>query len=244
MPYIVVRRSDIPAGAVQITDLYFNKSQARVHNGPVPQGPIYLRPIDVNDSGRLSPRLRTNGDDITITHQTTGLVAYVLTQVDNDGAALTLAQAIEVANFIVAKAYAAEDLDNLEADIQAEFGDEYNYSDEIENLLKILSGEKFVVSANTPIQEGGVHTPLLISSSNFPVPGDRRLVTGDTAWEESLASGQLFKFTNTITSYFSDLSVNLGEVNINGVVPAANGNENPYAVVYLNDGTVITSDDI
>ncbi len=24
MPYIVVRRSDIPAGAVQITDLYFN----------------------------------------------------------------------------------------------------------------------------------------------------------------------------------------------------------------------------
>jgi len=244
MPYIVVRRSDIPAGAVQITDLYFNKSQARVHNGPVPQGPIYLRPIEINGTGRLAPKLQTVGGDITITNQTTGLVAYVLTQVDNNLEALTLAQALDVANFIVAKAYAADDLNNLQANLQAEFGVNYHYSDDIENLLKILSGEKFVVSANTPIQDGGAHTPLLISNSNFPVPGDRRLVTGDTAWEESLASGQLYKFTNTITSYFSDLSINLGEVNLNGVVPAANGNENPYAVVYLNDGTVITSADI
>lgn len=244
MPYIVVRRNDIPAGAVQITDLFFNKSQARSHSEPKPQGPLYLRPIDINESGRLSPRLKTNGGDITITNQTTGLVAYVLTQVDNNTEALTLAQAIDVANFIIAKAYAAEDLDNLEADIQAEFGADYHYSDEIENLLKILSGEKFVVSANTPIQDGGAHTPLLISESNFPVPGDRRLVTGDTSWKTSLASGQLYKFTNTINSYFSDLSINLGEVNLNGVVPEANGNGNPYAVVYLNDGTVITSADL
>lgn len=244
MPYIVVRRSDIPAGAVQITDLYFNKSQARVHNGPVAQGPIYLRPIDINASGRLSPRLVTNGGDITISNQTTGLVAYVLTQVDNDTEALTLAQAIAVAEYIVNKAYNADDLDNLEADLQNDIDANYNYGDEIENLLKILSGEKFVVNANTPIQDGGVHTPLLISTSNFPIPGDRRLVTGDTAWEESLATGQLYKYTNTITSYLSDLSVNLGEVNLNGVVPAANGNGNPYAVVYLNNGTVITSADL
>jgi hypothetical protein len=66
-----------------------------------------LRPIDINESGRLSPRLKTNGGDITITNQTTGLVAYVLTQVDNNTEALTLAQAIDVANFIIAKAYAA-----------------------------------------------------------------------------------------------------------------------------------------
>lgn len=244
MPYIVVRRSDIPAGAVQITDLFFNKSQARSHNEPKPQGPIYLRPIDINASGRLSPRLSTNGGDITISHQTTGLVAYVLTQVDNNTAALTLAEAIEVAEYIVNKAYAAGDLDNLEADIQADIDADYNYGDEIENLLKILSGEKFVVNANTPIQVGGVHTPLLISTSNYPIPNDRKLVTNDTYWKTSLATGQLYKYTNTINSYFSDLSINLGEVNLNGVVPAANGNGNPYAVVYLNDGTVITSADV
>lgn len=244
MPYIVVRRSDIPAGAVQITDLFFNKSQARSHSEPKPQGPIYLRPIEINGSGRFSPQLFTNGGDITITNPTSGLVAYVLTQVDNDTEALTLAQAIEVANYIIDKAYAAEDLDNLEADIQADIDANYNYGDEIENLLKILSGEKFVVSANTPIQDAGAHTPLLISDSNFPIPNDRKLVTNDTYWKTSLATGQLYKYTNTINSYFSDMSINLGEVNPNGIVPAANGNGNPYAVVYLNDGTVITSADV
>ena len=244
MPYIVVRRSDLPAGAVQITDLFFNKSQARSHSEPKPQGPIYLRPIDINDTGRLSPRLSTNGGDITISHQTTGLVAYVLTQIANDGAALTRQLAIEAAEYIVNKAYNADDLDNLEADLQNDINADYTYSDEIENLLRILSGEKFVVNAGTPIQVAGNHTPLLITNSNFPVPGDRKLVTNDTYWKTSLATGQLYKYTNTINSYFSDMSINLGEVNLNGIVPAANGNGNPYAVVYLNDGTVITSADI
>lgn len=242
MPYIIVRRSNIPAGAVQITDLFFNKSQARSHSEPKPQGPIYLRPIEINSSGRLSPRLKINGGDITITKATSGLVAYVLTQIANDGEALTLPQAIEASEYIVNKAYNAEDLDNLEADLQNDINGDYTYSDEIENLLRILSGEKFVVNAFTPIQDGGNHTPLLITTSNFPVPGDRKLVTNDSYWQSSLSSGQLYKFTNTITSYKSDLSVNLGEVNLNGVVPTANGN--PYAVVYLNDGTVITSADL
>jgi hypothetical protein len=244
MPYIVVRRSDIPAGAVQITDLYFNKSNARVHNGPVPQGPIYLKPIEINGNGRLCPRLKTTGGDIIITNKTSGLVAYVLTQIANNGAALTYAEALDAADYIVAKAYAAQDFDNLENDLQNDINGDYTYSDEIENLIKILSGEKFVVNAGTPIQDAGNHTPLLITTSNFPIPGDRRLVTGDTAWVESLATGQLYKYTNTINSYLSDLSVNLGEVNLSGVTPVANGNGNPYAVVYLNNGTVITSADL
>ncbi len=244
MPYIVVRRDDIQAGSVQITDLYFNKSKARSHNEPYPQGPIYLRPIDVNSTGRLAPKLKTVGGDILISLQTTGLTAYVLTQVDNDSASLTLPQAVEVAEYIVNKAYAAEDLDNLEADLQADIEPNYNYGDDIENLIKILSGEKFVVSANTTIEDGGVHVPLLIGSSNFPIPGDRRLVTGDTAWISSLASGQLYQYTNVVNSYGADRTPSLQEVNPNGVVHLPNGNGNPLCVIYLNDGTVFTSADI
>ncbi|NDB60839.1 hypothetical protein EB001_20705 [bacterium] len=244
MPYIVVRRGDIPSGSVQITDLYFNKSQARVHNGPVPQGPIYLRPIEINKSGKLSPLLTTIGGDIKITNQPTGLTAYILTQVDNDGASLTLSEAVEVALYIVDKAYAAEDLDTLEADLQADINGDYHYSDDIENLLKILSGEKFVVSPNTTIETGGNHVPLLIGSSNFPVPGDRRLVTGDTAWVESLASGQLYQYTNVVNYYGARRTPPLQEVNINGITHAPNGNGNPLCAIYLNDGTVFTSADI
>lgn len=80
MPYIVMKRSDIPDGLLQITDLRPNTSQRdQIYDPPGQSG--YRRSIQ-NDR----PALDSNGGVITIRREAAGLAAWFLTNVNDAGA--------------------------------------------------------------------------------------------------------------------------------------------------------------
>lgn len=84
MPHLIMKRSDIPDGTLQILDLKPNTSQRKFPYQKVGQTKY------VNAVGRTTPRLVTNAGVISFGDDTSGLEAWFLTHVnDGTGAAST-----------------------------------------------------------------------------------------------------------------------------------------------------------
>lgn len=99
MPYICLRRSDIPAGVLQVTDFWPNASQRNQSIDPQPQGPRYP-----NQPVTATPVLSSTGlaQRYFATAQS-GLAAYLTANVEGpSGAALTPAQADAAAAAVIA----------------------------------------------------------------------------------------------------------------------------------------------
>lgn len=77
MPYIIMKRDDIPAGVLQVLDLVPNTSQHNQIYEAVPQTK-YVRAVQ-NEAATLL----TNGGVITFAAETRGLIAWLLTNVDD-----------------------------------------------------------------------------------------------------------------------------------------------------------------
>lgn len=225
MPYVLPRRTDLQDGAIQIKDLYFNKSQYKPTIEPYAQGPLYVRASDLNKSGHTAPMIVSNGDARSFLRDTHGLLAYVLVYVDNDGIALTKTQAIEVVDAIQQELIDGNALDDIEAIVENINGD-YNFNGDVQDVLRILSGDKFDFSAGVTFQDDAGVYVMPMGVGSFSTPNDRRLITGDTTWETSLESGELYQYSTNVITYAGTKQKDSAD------------NYIPLIIVYKNDGTL------
>lgn len=225
MPYVLPRRTDLQDGAIQIKDLFFNKSQYKATIEPYPQGPLYVRASDLNITGHTAPMIVSNGDARSFLRDTHGLLAYVLVYVDNDGVALTKAQAIEVVYAIQQELVDGNALDDLQAIVESVDID-YNFNGEVLDVLRILSGDQFDFSAGVTFQDDAGDYVMPMGVGSFSTPNDRKLINGDTTWETSLASGELYKYSTTVKTYAGVTQKDSAQ------------NIIPLISVYQNDGTL------
>jgi hypothetical protein len=225
MPYVLPRRTDLQDGAIQIKDLFFNKSQYKVTTEPYAQGPLYVRASDLNMTGHTAPIIVSNGDERSFLRATHGLLAYVLVYVDNDGVALTKAQAIEVVQAIQQEVIDGNALDDIEAIVENINGD-YNFNGSVEDVLRILAGDKFEFNAGVKFQDNAGDYVVPMGVGSFSTPNDRKLINGDTTWETSLAEGELYQYSTNVKTYAGKTQLDSAD------------NEIPLIIVYQNNGTL------
>jgi hypothetical protein len=225
MPYVLPRRTDLQDGAIQIKDLFFNKSQYKASIEPYPQGPLYVRASDLNITGHTAPVIVSNGDERSFLRATHGLLAYVLVYVDNDGIALTKSQAIEVVQAIQQELKDGNALDDIEAIVESVDAN-YNFNGNVEDVLRILAGDKFEFNAGVKFQDNAGDYVVPMGVGSFSTPNDRKLINGDTTWETSLSSGELYQYSTNVKTY-------AGKKQLDSAL-----NEIPLIIVYKNDGTL------
>lgn len=231
MPYLVARRPEIQAGHIQITDLFPNQSLANPTIDPKPQGPFYVRPADFGTAFGSTPVLISSGNEVIVEQDSKGLTAYLLRHVENGlGEALTAQEAVLVANEVKAFVEAGLQISNADlntavanAGLASDFdGNATTSNGVVEDVIRILSGETYILPAGTKIQDG--------NGAFIPVIGDaglqsdvRRLVDRDASWKVSLSSGSLRGLVSTLPE---------------GNDFAGAESRDPLITVYNSDGTL------
>ena len=200
MPYIVARRVEVQAGALQITDLIPNQSLANPTVDARPQGPFYVRPADFGAKFGSIPQITSTQSQRTLSSEARGVSAYLLRHVENGAnEALTATEAVDIAKEIetlvrngsVINAKALNDACVAVLGVGRDFdGTATNSQGVVEEMLRILAGETYILPQGAEIQD---------AQGNFvPVIGDtglqsdvRTLVERDASWKISLAQGTL-----------------------------------------------------
>jgi len=167
--YLMLRRNDVPPGAIQLTDLRPNTSQRSLIYEPNGQSG-YVNPLNVTDTTAVTALAAadpdgTGGADHNVTAATEyGLAAYLRDRVNvNPGAldraatpAEALASALAIADAAISGA--ALDLAAINVILNANMagadndlagGDSFG---SVEDVLRILSGEVYRVPANTVLE--------------------------------------------------------------------------------------------
>lgn len=197
--YLVARRAEVQNGSVMVTDLFPNESQRNTALDPVGAGPIYIRQINLGTSGSTRSVLRDNGAGvITFDRASEGLVAFLLRNVESglNGDALTLSEAITGAESIISTVRAGGALDLasvnalLEINAVGGAGTDLSTHSSVEDLMRVLAGETYLVPVSSQIEAGGVFTPDLNADSYFQ-NDVRHPVDGDSSWVVSAEEGAL-----------------------------------------------------
>lgn len=214
--------------ALQITDLFPNKSQHSAVLTPNFQGPMYLYA-----HGRpLTEEVELNGDFAT-TADFSGLAVYLLTTVEDTagvGGAITVAMANNSASDIIERMETGLSLtsSDINAILLARTGGANGIgigdsTASVLEILQIVSGYKvFTVGAGQDVEDGGAFVALLANAQAgfFSDPSDlSKLYT---------------KFDNTFI-----LSAKSGQIKKAQTRKNAKGVAEPLVVVYANDGTLI-----
>ena len=208
MPFICLKRTDIPNSTLQITDLWPNKSQFNAAIDPPAVGPKYINAPITNNvalSGLFAFMLPTSG-----------LAAYLVANVQGGAgpatAALTPTQANAMAAAIIAAMQAGAVL-NLAA-INALLagvlagtvlsGGASLSTGLVSDVLRILSSVTYTVPAGTTVQLAGVFTPQVSptvwNAANF-AQGSRDILATDSSFYDSLSYGKIAGFKATTFSY-------------------------------------------
>lgn len=213
MPYICLARTDIPDSTLQVTDLWPNKSQYNPALGPSPVGPRYVNAPDTNNVV-----LTTAGAVKTFTAAKTGLAAYLLVNVQQDGAggaAMTPTQGNTVAGHLIAamQAGSAMTLSDINVILAADCGAGTELTNAggslstgtVQDILRILSGATYTVPADTQIQEAGplFHAqtaPTTFNASCFD-SNEHDILPTDSSFYQSLSFGQIAGFKSASFSY-------------------------------------------
>jgi hypothetical protein len=214
MPFICLRRSDIPAGTLQVLDLWPNTSQRNPSIDPVGQTK-YINRFQ-NDTLALSgtalaaeykglaayliDHVEDNVANVTITVTVANAAAVAIAAAVNAGTALTLA-AVNAA-LVAAGAGAGTQLNGNGSDGR------------LSDLLKICAGAEYVLPAGSLV--GGVAGGASLGS--FTV-GQYRATYEGSALFSSIAEGQIAGFASATFEY-------------DGIV-------GPALVVYADDGSVL-----
>ena len=161
MPFILMRRTDIPNGVLQVDDLKPNDSQRNYTLEPPGQSG-YVRNIpEVEDV------VTTGAGPILILRDVCGLAAYLIDNVeDSSGTALTAAVANAAADSIVSKAQSGMALDLAAVDdslvnngvADATAGTSLvggNSTGVLTEVLEILSGAKYQLVAGAEVEDAG-----------------------------------------------------------------------------------------
>lgn len=210
MPFICLRRTDIPNGVLQITDLWPNRSQANPSTDPKPQGPRYVRHPVTNEVILSS----TGGDQRFVAAAKVGLAGYLIANVQADGtggAALTPTEANVAAAALIAAMRAGSTLDltaiNTILVAAAGAGTELTSgggsisTGAVTDVLRILSGCFYTVPAGTIIQTTGPifnaqSSPAAWNAANFDFNTFTDVLAMDGSFYISLAQGKINGFTS------------------------------------------------
>ena len=202
MPFILARRAEIQNGSVQITDLFPNASQANLVNDPRPQGPFYVRTPNIGATGKTRPFIKTNPNgSLEFLQECNGLVAYLIANVEADGAgagdALTIPEAEEAADLILARVRAGQTIEEADVDaaLTAANGNATsafagNSTGAIEEILAILAGEDYIVAGGVPVQTAAGLFAAAIAPGTLGTTM-RTLVPNDSSWKISFSEGCL-----------------------------------------------------
>jgi hypothetical protein len=221
MPYIIMRRTDIPNGVLQVDDLKPNDSQRNYTLDPPGQSG-YVREIPASDTVVTS-----GAGPILTVRDACGLAAYLIDNVeDSSGTALTAAVANAAADQIVALAVGgmAVDLASVDAELVAagatagtglETG---NSTGLLSELLEILMGAKYQLPGGSEVETAGNLFNTTRLGFFATTPGVKRIeATG--AFNVSNGAGDLFNYKRADFEY-------------NGVL-------GPALLVLADDGTVL-----
>lgn len=215
MPFICKRRADIPNSTLQITDFWPNKSQANAVIDPHPQGPRYVN-APVTNSVILTT---TGAPQLQFAAAYTGLAAYILANVQQDGAggiAVTTTQADTVAAAIIAAMVAGStmDLAAINAILAAACGAGTELTSAggslstgaVTDVLRILAGATYTVPSASVIQIAGPifnpqTGPAAWNAANFDFNTFTDVLAMDSSFYISLAQGQINGFTGASFTY-------------------------------------------
>lgn len=214
MPYIAMRRTDIPNGVLQVLDLVPNTSLRNQIYDPIGQTK-YINRFSTDTLAALSAN-RTIAEY-------SGLAAYLIDHVEDNVAnvAITVTVANAAATAITALlnagsavTVAAVDAALVAAGAGAGTGLSTNNSNgAIASVLQILAGGQYVLPAGSLV--GGVTPPAADGSFVSGV----YLPTYDTgAFQISLGSGQLAVFTSAAFDYLGTTGAALAVYNDDGTL--------------------------
>ena len=208
MPFICLKRLDIPNSTLQITDLWPNKSQFNPTLDPPAVGPKYINAPVTNNvvlSGTFSFQIPT-----------AGLAAYLLANVQGGAgpatAALTTPQANAAAASIIAAMQAGSAMTFAAINIllgavlagTVLSGGASLSTGLVTDILRILSGVTYTVPAGTQIQLAGVFvaqlTPTVWNAANFD-QGARDVLATDSSFYDSLNFGKIAGFKSAAFAY-------------------------------------------
>lgn len=221
MPYIIMRRTDIPNGVLQVDDLKPNDSQRNYTLDPPGQSG-YVRQIPASDTV-----VTTAPGAILTVRDACGLAAYLIDNVeDSGGAALTATVANDAAAAIIALATGGMAIGLVEVDAElvaagatAGTGLETgNSTGLLSELLQLLSGAKYQLPAGSVVDTDGSTFNPTRNGFFATTPGVKRIeATG--AFNVSNGAGDLFNYKRADFEY-------------NGVL-------GPAVLVLADDGSVL-----
>lgn len=209
MPFICLRRTDIPNGTLQITDLWPNASQRNQSIDPQPQGPRYQN-APVTNTVVLSS---TGATQRYLATAQSGLAAYIIANVATGaGAAMTPAQATTAANSLISRmrsglVMALSDINTLLAAAAAGSALTAGGSTgAVMDILRILSGATYTVPAGTVVQVpvstfNPQSSPATWNANNFDFDTYKDVLVSDSSFYVSLAEGQIDGFSSSTFSY-------------------------------------------
>jgi len=197
MPFICLRRSDIPAGTLQVLDLWPNTSQ---------------RNQAIDPAGQTKYINRYQNDTLSVSGGATvaeykGLAAYFVDHVVENSANIPITAA--VANLIAGDIAADVDagtavtLAVVNASIQAHTGDATstltagNSNGTLADVLKICAGGEYVLPAGTTVVTG-LNAP--VDEGSF-TSGQYRATYEGSALYSSIAEGQIAGFASATFEY-------------------------------------------
>jgi len=212
-PVICIRDTSIKNGQLMVSDLFPNKSQASAVIDPAPQGPRYLRvvedgtPVVAND---------------VVTRNVSGLTAYLLTTIDveQQGANPTPTQADDMARTLLKRMRNGNELTLAkinDAIIAAGgLGGDFDNTGivgtgdstaTVQNILSILGGANFTVSAGTSVD--GSYLSVVDQASLFDSTVYAPVLDEDSSFHISRVEGFLSKAksANLVVVYAGDGSL-------------------------------------
>ncbi len=206
MPFVVMRRTDIPDTVLQLTDLKPNDSQRNLIYDP-PGQTKYVVNLPQQDTLAL-----TGTGPIVTVGATQGLAAYLVDRVENQtgDVALTATEANDTATALIAIVAAGTAL--TEAVIAAElvtagagattsltFG---NSTGVLTEVLGIVGGRVYLLPAGSQVEDGvNAFDPAV--SGSFTNDGEFQQVFDTSAFKISNGVGQISKFKDATFNYLS-----------------------------------------
>jgi hypothetical protein len=197
MPFICLRRSDIPAGTLQVLDLWPNTSQ---------------RNSAIDPAGQTKYINRYQNDTLAVSGGATiaaysGLAAYFVDHVVKNAANIPITAA--VANLIAGDVAAVVDAGTaltvavINASIQARTGDATSSltaggsNGTVVDVLKICAGGEYILPAGTTVVTG-LNAP--VNAGSFTTGQYRATYTGSALYS-SIAEGQIHGFASASFEY-------------------------------------------
>lgn len=201
MPHIILKRSDIPAGTLQVLDLDPNVSQRNLIYDP-PGQTKYVDPVQ-----RALPQVSNAAGVITLANEVSGLEAWFLANVaDGGGASLTPAECVTDADDVltllafgdVTTAAGALTL----AAINGALTTGALGAPQLQGLLDVLSGQTFTIPRGAQVEAGGtLDVAPAIGAEGGPSYGAIRRTYDTSSLTLSFNTGMLAGFVDAGFEY-------------------------------------------